>query len=42
MTLDGTTAFVTGASQGIGRVIVLALANEGANVALAARGDEVL
>ena len=38
---DGTTAFVTGASRGIGRAIALALAAEDANVALAARGDGV-
>lgn len=41
MTLDGTTAFVTGASQGIGRTIALTLAEEGANVALAARGEGI-
>ena len=39
--LDGVTAFVTGASQGIGRVIATELADEGANVALAARGDGI-
>lgn len=39
--LDDTTAVVTGASQGIGRVIALELASEGANVALAARGDGI-
>lgn len=39
--LAGTTAFVTGASQGIGRTIALTLAEEGANVALAARGDGI-
>ena len=39
--LDGVTAFVTGASQGIGRVIATELAAEGANVALAARGDGI-
>ncbi|WP_255193412.1 SDR family NAD(P)-dependent oxidoreductase [Natronobeatus ordinarius] len=39
--MDGTTAFVTGASQGIGREIVLEFANRGANVALAARGDGI-
>jgi NAD(P)-dependent dehydrogenase (short-subunit alcohol dehydrogenase family) len=39
--LDGTTAFVTGASQGIGRVIATELAAEGANVALAARSDGI-
>jgi NAD(P)-dependent dehydrogenase (short-subunit alcohol dehydrogenase family) len=39
--LDGITAFVTGASQGIGRVVATELAAEGANVALAARGDGI-
>ncbi|SFR64234.1 SDR family NAD(P)-dependent oxidoreductase [Halogeometricum limi] len=39
--LDGTTAFVTGASQGIGREIAVTLAREGANVALAARSDGI-
>ena len=35
--LDGMTAFVTGAGRGIGRAIALALASEGARVALVAR-----
>ena len=35
--LDGRRAFVTGASRGIGRAIALALAEVGADVALAAR-----
>ncbi len=35
--LDGTTALVTGASSGIGAATALALAAEGASVALAAR-----
>jgi NAD(P)-dependent dehydrogenase (short-subunit alcohol dehydrogenase family) len=39
--LDGTTAFVTGASQGIGREIAITLAAKGANVALAARSDGI-
>lgn len=39
--LEGITAFVTGASQGIGREISLSLAEEGANVILAARGDGI-
>ena len=34
MDLDGTTAFVTGAGQGIGRKISVAFAEAGANVAL--------
>ncbi len=40
--LAGKTAFVTGASQGIGRAIALALAAAGARVALAARNAEKL
>src|SRR4051794_23594863 len=40
--LAGKTAIVTGASQGIGRGIALALAKEGAAVALAARSAEKL
>jgi NAD(P)-dependent dehydrogenase (short-subunit alcohol dehydrogenase family) len=39
--LEGVTAYVTGASQGIGREISLTLADRGANVALAARGDGI-
>ena len=39
--MDGTTAFVTGASQGIGREIALEFADRGANVALAARSDGI-
>lgn len=39
--LDEVTAFVTGASQGIGRVIATELAAEGANVALAARSEGI-
>ncbi|MFB6082720.1 MAG: SDR family NAD(P)-dependent oxidoreductase [Halorientalis sp.] len=39
--LDGITAFVTGASQGIGREIAITLADHGANVALAARSDGI-
>jgi NADP-dependent 3-hydroxy acid dehydrogenase YdfG len=35
--LDGTVALVTGASSGIGEATALALAGEGAAVALAAR-----
>lgn len=38
---SGKTAFVTGASQGIGRQIAITLAEEGANVALAARSDGI-
>lgn len=39
--LDDITAFVTGASQGIGREIALTLADHGANVGLAARSDGI-
>ena len=39
--LDDTTAFVTGASQGLGREIAIAFADAGANVALAARSDGI-
>jgi NAD(P)-dependent dehydrogenase (short-subunit alcohol dehydrogenase family) len=39
--LSDTTAFVTGASQGIGRTIAETLVDRGASVALAARGDGI-
>lgn len=39
--LSETTAFITGASQGIGREIALRFAQKGANVALAARSDGI-
>jgi meso-butanediol dehydrogenase / (S,S)-butanediol dehydrogenase / diacetyl reductase len=40
--LDGKTASITGAGTGIGRAIALAMAREGARVALAARRREPL
>lgn len=40
--LSGKNAVITGASKGIGRSIALALAEEGANVAICARGEESL
>ncbi len=40
--LTGKKAFVTGASRGIGRVIAVALAEAGADVAVAARSEEGL
>ena len=40
--LEGKTALVTGASQGIGRACALELAKRGARVALAARNQEKL
>ncbi|HEY3702898.1 MAG TPA: SDR family NAD(P)-dependent oxidoreductase, partial [Acidimicrobiales bacterium] len=38
--LEGRTGMVTGAGQGVGRGIALALAGEGANVVIAARRAE--
>ena len=42
MSLSNKVAFVTGASQGIGRTIALRLAQDGATVALAARNQDKL
>jgi 3-oxoacyl-[acyl-carrier protein] reductase len=40
--IDGRVAMVAAASKGIGRAVALALAREGANVSLAARGTDAL
>ena len=40
--LEGRVALITGASQGIGRACALALAQDGAKIALAARNQEKL
>jgi len=41
-TLEGKTAIITGASQGIGRTVSLALSNKGANVVMGSRNEEKL
>lgn len=40
--LKGKNVIITGGSKGIGKRIALAFANEGANVAICARGEEAL
>ena len=40
--LDGKKALVTGASRGLGRVMALALADAGADVAITGRTQETL
>ena len=40
--LDGKTAIVTGASQGLGLAISTALCADGASVLMAAREEEIL
>lgn len=40
--LDGKTAFVSGASRGLGRIMALALADAGANVAISGRTADSL
>src|SRR5882757_2883908 len=41
-TLQGRIAVITGASKGLGRAMALALAEQGARVALVARGSDAL
>ncbi|MYE55295.1 MAG: SDR family NAD(P)-dependent oxidoreductase, partial [Chloroflexi bacterium] len=40
--LQGKTALITGGSKGIGKAIAIALAEEGVDVAIAARSQDTL
>ena len=40
--LKGKTALITGGSKGIGKAIAIALAEEGVDVAIAARSQDTL
>lgn len=42
MDLKGKNAIVTGGGKGLGKAVALALANEGANVAITGRNEENL
>ncbi len=40
--LEGKNVIITGGSKGIGKSAALAMAKEGANIAICARGEEAL